>query len=249
MGTHPTPVNTEGARSYFPKLNFNGGSPKTMKELFTVLLLILSFSLSGCLLDSGQSVDDTFDNSESCDYWQVPDFEIETLNRTNYEGGYVNETGWFQLSEHRGKAIILDFMAKDAVNSHYARYHIESKLEEWNNSTNNYPVMVVSIGSWYDYETLQFLNESNNQYNYYPPNWILGIGNDSSVILNESEGSYGDMNQNYGVITIPVTMIIDHEGYLIHIERTGTPADEWESFDAAVESGVFGDSDRYCMNN
>ena len=216
-----------------------------MKELFTVLLLILSFSLSGCLLDSGQSVDDTFDNSESCDYWQVPDFEIETLNRTNYEAGHVNETGWFQLSEHRGKVIILDFMAKDASNSRYVEYHIESKLEEWNNSTNNYPVMVVSIGSWYGHETLQYLNESDNQYD--PPNWILGIGSDSSVILSESEGTYGDMNQNYGVIAIPVTMIIDHEGYLIHKE-TGTP-EQWKSFDDAVESSVLGDSERNCLSN
>lgn len=218
-----------------------------MKEAFAALLLIVSFSLSGCLRDSGQSVDDTVDKSESCDYWQVPDFEIKTLNRTDIEGDHVNETGWFQLSEHREQVLILTFMAKDLANGRFVQEHIESRLEGWKNPTNTYPVMVVSIGSWYQVETLQNMNESDGSYD--PPNWILGIGSDSSVILNESAGTYGDMNQNYGVHAIPVTMIIDHEGYLIHIERNATPADEWESFDAAVESSVLGDSDRYCMND
>jgi len=230
-----------GAVRIKPKINAIGREPQVMKGVIAVILLMLSFSLSGCLTDG------TSDNSESCDYVVVPDFHMETANRTEIELNYTNESGWFRLSEHRDKVIILDFMAKDAANSHHVQHHIESKLEEWNNLGGFHPVMVVSIGSWYPSETLQYLNESSN--NYDPPNWILGIGNDSSVILNEIDGIYGDLNQNYEIQAIPITMIIDHEGYLIHTERTGTPADQWESFDDAVESSILGNSERYCLNN
>lgn len=230
-----------GALCIEPKINAIGREPQVMKEVITVILLMLSFSLSGCLTDG------TSDNSESCDYVVVPDFHMETANRTEIELNDTNESGWFRLSEHRGKVIILAFMAKDAGNSRYVQHHLESKLEEWNNLSGFHPVMVVSIGSWYSHETLQYLNESEGDYD--PPNWILGIGNDSSVILNETDGIYGDLNQYYATYSIPHTMVIDHEDYLIYTEKSATPSDQWELFDDAVKSSILGNGERVCTNN
>ena len=48
----------------------------------------------------------------------APDFEVETVNRSVEESGYVNDTGWFQLSDHRGKVVVVDFMAIDCANCH-----------------------------------------------------------------------------------------------------------------------------------
>ena len=54
-----------------------------------------------------------------------PDFEIETINRTDVEAPLVNDTGWFKLSEHRGKVVVLDFMAHDCSGCHVVQERIE----------------------------------------------------------------------------------------------------------------------------
>jgi hypothetical protein len=84
----------------------------------------------------------------------APDFEMETFNRSTFEQNLTNETGWFQLSDHLGKVVILDFMAIDCANCHYVQEHIDIRKSQWENLDGEYEVILVSIGSWYSYESL-----------------------------------------------------------------------------------------------
>ena len=61
----------------------------------------------------------------------APDFEVETVNRLTEESEYVNDTGWFKLSDHRGKVVVVDFMAIDCANCHLVQEHLELKIDDW----------------------------------------------------------------------------------------------------------------------
>ena len=41
-----------------------------------------------------------------------------------------------------------------------------------------------------------------------------------------------------GTGTIPVVMVIDEDGYIVHRQNTGAPTDGWSGFDAAVEQVI-----------
>ena len=174
---------------------------------------------------------------------EVPDFEMETVNRTGIEDNFTNETGWFKLSENRGNVIVLDFMAHGCGSCHYAQAHMESEISGWQNLTGPYPVMIVSIGSWYDIETMEWLNESEPEENYFVPQWILGMGAHDSIILNETTGERGDLIELYFAHQIPLLLVIDHEGYIVGKQNSGTPIEGWDEFDAAVVSANAGESD------
>lgn len=165
---------------------------------------------------------------------EVPDFEIETVNRTGIEDNFTNETGWFQLSENRGSVIILDFMAHGCGSCHYAQEEMESKIGGWQNLSGPYPVMIVSIGSWYDLETMEWLNESEPEENYFVPQWILGMGAHDSIIINETTGERGDLTEHYFAQQIPLLLVIDHEGFIVGKQNSGTPVEGWGEFDEAI---------------
>ena len=85
----------------------------------------------------------------------APDFEVESLNRSTEDSPHANETGWFKLSDQRGKAVVvLDFMAIDCGNCHIVQAHLEKKLDEWKSYDGEYEIIVVSVGMWYDEEDL-----------------------------------------------------------------------------------------------
>jgi cytochrome c-type biogenesis protein len=165
---------------------------------------------------------------------EVPDFEMETVNRTGIEDNFTNETGWFKLSENRGNVIILDFMAHGCGSCHYAQEEMESKIGGWQNLSGPYPVMIVSIGSWYDLETMEWLNESEPEENYFVPQWILGMGAHDSIIINETTGERGDLTEHYFAQQIPLILVIDHEGFIVGKQNSGTPVEGWGEFDEAI---------------
>ena len=91
----------------------------------------------------------------------APDFEVETVNRLAEESEYVNETGWFKLSDHRGKVVVLDFMAIDCANCHLVQEHLElKKIDDWRDYDGDYETIVISVGMWYSIESLEMLNET-----------------------------------------------------------------------------------------
>ena len=172
----------------------------------------------------------------------VPDFEVATMNRTGIDDVIADDSGMVQLSDLRGSVIILDFMAVDCSNCHYVQTHIEQNLENWQTLEVPYEVLVLSIGSWYGYETFKDINTTLGDLNsdkHMP--WPVANGGTDVVIL--EDGGTGDLVEYYSAQAIPLVIVIDHEGYVVAKERTGTPLDGWSSFDSAVASANAGEAD------
>jgi len=275
----------------------------------------------------------------------APDFEIETFNRSTEEGDYVNETGWFRLSDHRGKVVILDFMAVDCANCHLVQEHLEAKRGEWAELDGDHEVLIVSIGSWYQVIDGEPIEDMDKLYSVFGDSssdshmpWVVGTGADDSVFmetvndsgvtlfennstnnevngtLSEETGTHclsaniaiiddvatelcfklgpgqdysnstsmngidvninvnnnsvswsidvnytnesnyslewqivshwkGDMVEQYQAQGIPVALVIDHEGYIVAKEASGTPTGGWGDFDDAVVAANGGDAE------
>jgi cytochrome c-type biogenesis protein len=172
----------------------------------------------------------------------VPDFEVATMNRTGIDDVIADDSGMIRLSDLRGSVVILDFMAVDCSNCHYVQTHIDHNLENWQTLEGPYEVLVLSIGSWYGYETFKDINatfgESGSD-KHMP--WPVANGGTDVVIL--EDGATGDLVEYYSAQAIPLVIVVDHEGYVVAKENTGTPLDGWSSFDSAVASANAGEAD------
>ena len=255
----------------------------------------------------------------------APDFEVETVNRTVEEGQYVNETGWFKLSDHRGKVVIVDFMAIDCGNCHLVQAHLEKELDTYMSYDGDYEIVIISVGSWYDLETLSQLNNTfgdPDSSSHMP--WIVATGaadsviksdvihsgtnsssidldygaycinaqvnksqeevkcfdigqenkdNDNSefdvegidIVIEENssvnftietsiEGnitwdiiqfSRGAMVEEYQAQAIPVVLVIDHEGFVVAKENSGSPTGGWDEFDSIVLAAARGEAEDF----
>ena len=253
----------------------------------------------------------------------APDFEVETVNRSVEESQYVDENGWFQLSDHRGKVVVVDFMAIDCANCHLVQAHLENQVDEWRNYDGDYEIIIVSVGMWYSVEDLDMLNDTFGDPNsdaHMP--WIVATGDTDSVLksdviqsgVNSSEvdledGTYcieaqvnnsekevscfdigqgladndgldydvdgieiiiqenssvnftintdlegnitwdlveftrGDMVEEYQAQAIPVALVIDHEGFIVAKESSGTPTGGWDEFDTVVLAAADGEAE------
>ncbi len=180
--------------------------------------------------------------NEAGDPEQTPEIQFETLNRTGIESNVTNETGWFSLNAHLGKVVIFDMMARDCSNCHYVQEHLEDQMEQWHAlaNTSGRDLIIVGYGSYY-YETISYLNSSGEA--YHVPAYPTGIGHDQAAIVNITSGERADPVRLFtpqGTGQIPVVMVIDHEGWIVAKESTGTPTDGWKSFDSAVEVAITG---------
>ncbi len=172
----------------------------------------------------------------------VSDFIAPTMNRTGIDDTIPLENGSMQLSELRGNVVILDFMAIDCANCHYVQEHINQNIESWGELGGNYSVIVVSIASWYEYETFEQINSTfgdsdSEKYMY----WPVVNGGAETIVL--EDGERGDIVEYYSAQLLPLVLVIDHEGYVVAKESTGTPLDGWNSFDNAVEKANQGDAE------
>ena len=172
----------------------------------------------------------------------VPDFEVMTMNRTGIDDSISDDGGMVKLSDLRGSVVILDFTAVDCANCHYVQGHIEDSLDSWQQSVSEYPVVALSIGSWYGYESFDWINETfgdpdSDKY----MRWPVANGATDSVLLDN--GSRGDLVEHYAAQNLPIVYVIDHEGYVVAKEGTGTPLDGWSSFDRAVDRAIDGDAE------
>ena len=253
----------------------------------------------------------------------APDFEVETVNRSVEESQYVDEDGWFQLSDHRGKVVVVDFMAIDCANCHLVQAHLENQVDEWRNYDGDYEIIIVSVGMWYSVEDLDMLNDTfgDPSSDAHMP-WIVATGDTDSVLksdviqsgVNSSEvdlgdGTYcieaqvnnsekevscfdigqgladndgldydvagieiiiqenssvnftintelegnitwdiieftrGDMVEEYQAQAIPVALVIDHEGFIVAKESSGTPTGGWDEFDTVVLAAADGEAE------
>ena len=97
--------------------------------------------------------------SQSGESIPIDELEFQTLNRTGIEENITNDTGWFRLSEHKGKVIILDMMAHDCSNCHGVQARIEDKMDQWHELSDERELIIIGYGSYYS-ESLEYLNQS-----------------------------------------------------------------------------------------
>jgi cytochrome c biogenesis protein CcdA/thiol-disulfide isomerase/thioredoxin len=172
----------------------------------------------------------------------VPDFIAPTMNRTGVDDTVPLDNGSLQLSDLRGNVVILDFMAIDCANCHYVQEHINQNIESWQKLEGDYSVIVVSIASWYDYETFEQINSTfgDSESEKYM-HWPLVNGGTEVIVL--ENGERGDIVEYYSAQLVPLVLVIDHEGYVVAKENTGTPLDGWNSFDNAIEKANIGEAE------
>jgi len=202
-----------------------------------IISVILFTVIATAGLSIFESTSESFGTSD--DVTPVPDFVTPTLNRTAYEANFTNENGTLQLSELRGYTVILDFMAVACSNCHYVQEHLESSQAGFEALDGPHPVIIISIGVWWDSETFEDLNETFGSGDRMMP-WIVAVADGDDVITNDSIRS---IVAHYSAQAIPLALVIDHEGYMVHKTNTGTPSDQWESFDEAVRLSVKGESE------
>ena len=208
---------------------------KTTWQAF-VIALIMFGTISFAALSMFDSMDELFQSD--AEPAPIPNIVYESLNRSAIEAGLVNETGWFNLNEHRGSIIILDLLAHDCSNCHAVQAHIEDKMDEWHEMANSSGknLKIFGYGSYY-YESLDYLNESSGAYTV--PLYPTGIGSAEAAIL--EDGTTTDPVRLFttgGTGQIPVVMILDEEGYIIETQATGTPADKWRGFEGVLETAL-----------
>jgi thiol-disulfide isomerase/thioredoxin len=200
-----------------------------------VLFCIIGFA-SLSLFGLSSSIYGVSDDIET-----VPDFVAPTLNRTGIDDSHNIENGTLQLSELRGNVVILDFMAVDCANCHYVQEHIEQNIDDWRGLEGEYPVIVISVATWYSLETFEQINSTFGDSDSDKfMNWVVVNGGSETVIL--ENGTRGDLVEYYSAQLIPLALVIDHEGYVVAKENTGTPLDRWKSFDNAIEKANDGDA-------
>ena len=208
---------------------------KSTWQAFGIALLMF-VTISFAALSMFDSMDELFQSD--AEPAPIPNLVYESLNRTGIESNVTNETGWFNLDDRRGSIIILDLMAHDCSNCHYVQDHLEENMDEWQAiaEENNTNLEIYGYGGWYS-ESLDYLNETSGKYTV--PLYPTGFGSSQAAIL--EDGTTTDPVRLFttgGTGQIPVVMIIDEEGYIIEQQPTGTPVDEWESFETTLMTAL-----------
>ncbi len=178
----------------------------------------------------------------SSDVREAPDFEVMTMNRAGIDDTIADEQGMVQLSNLRGNVVVLDFMAIDCANCHYIQEHIDQNIAEWDSLSGEHPVVVLSIASWYGYESYEQINDTfgdsdSDKYMAWP------VANGGSDVILLEDGERGDLVEYYSAQAIPLALVIDHEGFVVAKENTGTPLDNWKSFENAIEAANSGEAE------
>ncbi len=178
----------------------------------------------------------------SDDINEAPDWVAPSMNREGIDDLYTAEDGTIQLSDLRGNVVILDFMAIDCANCHYVQKHIDQNIVEWENLEGQYPVVAISIATWYQVDTFEQINSTfgDPESERHMPWPIVNGGNDVILLGN---GERGDIVEYYSAQSIPLALVIDHEGFAVAKENTGTPLDGWESFDNAIQAANNGEAE------
>ena len=193
------------------------------------IAIVMFGAISFAALSMFDSMDELFQSD--AEPAPIPNIVFESLNRSDVEAGFVNETGWFNLNDHRGSVIILDLMARDCSNCHLVQEHIEEEMEDWHATANasGKSLKIFAYGAWYD-ESVNYLNKSSGAYSV--PLYPTGFGSaEAAVLEDDSTADPVRLFTTGGTGQIPVVLIIDEEGYIIAQQATGTPIDGWAKFD------------------
>ncbi|MED6319529.1 MAG: hypothetical protein VX451_05495, partial [Candidatus Thermoplasmatota archaeon] len=146
------------------------------------IAVVMFGAISFAALSMFDSMDELFQSD--AEPAPVPNLVYESLNRSEVEAGVVNETGWFNLNDHRGSVIILDLMARDCSNCHLVQEHIENEMREWQDTAraNNKSLKIFAYGAWYS-ESVAYLNESSGEYTV--PLYPTGFGSTEAAVFED----------------------------------------------------------------
>ena len=200
------------------------------------IAVVMFGAISFAALSMFDSMDELFQSD--AEPAPIPNLVFESLNRSDVEGGLVNETGWFNLNDHRGSVIIIDFMARDCSNCHAVQAHLEDNMEDWQATatSSGKSLKIFAYGAWYG-ESVAYMNESDGPYTV--PLYPTGFGSVNAAVLDD--GTTTDPVRLFttgGTGQIPVVLIIDEEGYIIAQQATGSPADGWKKFDGTLNTAL-----------
>jgi cytochrome c-type biogenesis protein len=200
------------------------------------IAVVMFGAISFAALSMFDSMDELFQSD--AEPAPIPNLVFESLNRSDVEGALVNETGWFNLNDHRGSVIVLDLMARDCSNCHAVQAHLEENMEAWHAAAEaaNKDLKIFAYGAWYG-ESVAYMNESDGPYTV--PLYPTGFGSVNAAVLDD--GTTTDPVRLFttgGTGQIPVVLIIDEEGYIIAQQATGSPADGWKKFDGTLNTAL-----------
>ncbi|MGB2053378.1 MAG: cytochrome c biogenesis protein [Poseidonia sp.] len=201
-----------------------------------VIAVVMFGTISFAALSMFDSMDELFQSD--AEPAPIPNLVFESLNRSSVEADFVNETGWFNLNDHRGSVIILDLMARDCSNCHLVQEHIEENMDDWKSTAeeSGISLKIFAYGAWYQ-ESVEYMNQSGGEYTV--PLYPTGFGSVDAAVLDD--GSTTDPVRLFttgGTGQIPVVLIIDEQGYIIAQQATGTPADKWSKFDGTLQTAL-----------
>ena len=201
-----------------------------------VIAVVMFGTISFAALSMFDSMDELFQSD--AEPAPIPNLVFESLNRSSVEADFVNETGWFNLNDHRGSVIILDLMARDCSNCHAVQEHIEENMDDWKSTAeeSGISLKIFAYGAWYQ-ESVEYMNQSGGEYTV--PLYPTGFGSVDAAVLDD--GSTTDPVRLFttgGTGQIPVVLIIDEQGYIIAQQATGTPADKWSKFDGTLQTAL-----------
>jgi len=201
-----------------------------------VIAVVMFGTISFAALSMFDSMDELFQSD--AEPAPIPNLVFESLNRSSVEADFVNETGWFNLNDHRGSVIILDLMARDCSNCHLVQEHIEENMDDWKSTAeeSGISLKIFAYGAWYQ-ESVEYMNKSGGEYTV--PLYPTGFGSVDAAVLDD--GSTTDPVRLFttgGTGQIPVVLIIDEQGYIIAQQATGTPADKWSKFDVTLQTAL-----------
>jgi cytochrome c-type biogenesis protein len=201
-----------------------------------VIAVVMFGTISFAALSMFDSMDELFQSD--AEPAPIPNLVFESLNRSSVEADFVNETGWFNLNDHRGSVIILDLMARDCSNCHLVQEHIEENMDDWKSTAeeSGISLKIFAYGAWYQ-ESVEYMNKSGGEYTV--PLYPTGFGSVDAAVLDD--GSTTDPVRLFttgGTGQIPVVLIIDEQGYIIAQQATGTPADKWSKFDGTLQTAL-----------
>lgn len=90
----------------------------------------------------------------------------------------------------------------------------------------------------YDFDDIDVTIEENSSVNF-----TLSSNLDGNVSWQIIEFTRGDMVEEYQAQAIPVVLVIDHEGYIVAKESSGTPTGGWGDFDDVVIAAANGNAE------
>ena len=226
---------TVGCMGLLEQADFGVFKEKATWQAFGIAVVMFG-TISFAALSMFDSMDELFQSD--AEPAPIPNIVFESLNRTGIESDLVNETGWFNLNDHRGSIIILDFMAHDCSNCHAVQEHLEENMDAWQTmaTSANKSLKIFGYGAWYE-ESVAYLNTSGGSYTV--PTYPTGFGSENAGVYDN--GSFVDPVRLFttgGTGQIPVVLIVDEEGYIIEKQSTGTPSDGWRGFDGTLETAL-----------